>query len=61
MCRSIMSLSKITHQIWGGHPCSQRNKTAERAVRVGVVDNMVGGESDQNFEKKGGRQYRGSS
>ena len=29
-------LSKLTHQIWRDHPFSQRNKTTERAVGVGV-------------------------
>ena len=32
MGRSIISLSKIAHQMWHNHPFSQRNKTIERAV-----------------------------
>ena len=32
MCKSIMSLSKIAHQMWHDHPFSQRSKTTERAV-----------------------------
>ena len=36
MCRSIMSLSNIAHQMWHNHPFSQRNKTTERAVGLGV-------------------------
>ena len=36
MCRSIISLTKITHQMWRDHPFSQRNKTTERAVRLGA-------------------------
>ena len=36
MCRSILSLNKIARQIWFGHPFSQRNRTAEKTVRVGV-------------------------
>ena len=27
MCRSILSLSKIAHQMWCDHPFSQRNRT----------------------------------
>ena len=29
MCTSMISLSKITHQMWHDHPLSQRNKTTE--------------------------------
>ena len=29
--KSIISLSKITHQMWHGHPFSQRNKTSKIA------------------------------
>ena len=38
MCKSLMFLSKMAHQMWGDHPFSQRNKTTEREVgmRVGV-------------------------
>lgn len=36
MCRSIISLSKITYNMWCDHPFSQRNKTTKRAVKVEV-------------------------
>ena len=37
MCgKSIISLSKIAHQMWRYHPFSQRNKTTKREVRVEV-------------------------
>ena len=39
MCRFII-LSKITHQMWLGHPFSQRNKATKRAVGVGVGENL---------------------
>ena len=32
---SIISLSKIAHQMWRDHPYSQRNKATKRAVEVG--------------------------
>ena len=32
MCRSIVSLSKLTNQMWQNHPLIQRNKATERAV-----------------------------
>ena len=41
MFRSILSLIKTAHQIWLDHQLSQRNKTTERAVGVGV-----GGDSE---------------
>ena len=43
MCRSIISLSKIVHQMWYDHPFSLRNKTTERAVGVEVGDNRERG------------------
>ena len=52
MCRSIISSSKIAHQMWRDYPFIQRNKTTERAVVGGVGrDRKEGG--GQN------RQYRG--
>ena len=30
MCKSVLSLSKIAHQMWCDHPFSQRNMSAER-------------------------------
>ena len=49
----------MAHQIWYDHPFSQRNKTAERAVGMGVGDDREGG-VDKNLKKEG-RQYRVSS
>ena len=45
MSRSILSLSKIAHQIWCDHPFSQRNKETERTMRLGVRGDreVVGG------------------
>ena len=52
MCRSILSLSKIAHQMWRDHPFSQRNKTT---VEVGVGgDREVGEGGGQNLQKGGG-------
>ena len=60
MCGSIISLSKIAHQMWCNHPFSQRNKTIERAVGGGGWRRQErkeeGGGDGQNL-KKGGRQY----
>ena len=53
MCRFIISLSKITHQMWRDHLFSQRNKAAKRVVEVEVLG--VG----QNL-RMGDRQYRGT-
>ena len=36
MRRSIISLSKITHQMWHNHSISQRNKATKRAGREGL-------------------------
>ena len=38
MCRSIILLSKITHQVCSDHPFSQRNETTKRAVGVELED-----------------------
>ena len=35
MCRSIISLRKITNQMWRDHPFSQKNKATKRAMRRG--------------------------
>ena len=51
MCTSMISLSKIEHQWRGVHLFSQRNKTAELAVRMGVGTNSEGGWT--KFEKRG--------
>ena len=36
MHRSILSLSKIAHQMWHDYPSSQTKMPTERAVGVGV-------------------------
>ena len=38
MCRSLISLSKIAHQMQRGPPFSKRIKTTEKAVRVGGLE-----------------------
>ena len=50
--RSIISLSEITHQMWHGHPFSQRNKTSKIAGGEGWKQQVEGLD-------KVGRQYRG--
>ena len=35
ICRSILSLSKIAHQMWRDNPFSQRKRTTEKTVGVG--------------------------
>ena len=61
MCRSIISLSNITHQMWHFHPFNhQRNKTTERAVGGGNWRKEERGRGGQNF-KGGGKQYGGGS
>ena len=45
--------------MWCDHPFSERNKTAERTVGLGVGgDRQVGGGGGSNLEK-GGWQYKG--
>ena len=53
MCRSII-LSKIAHQTWYNRPFSQRNKTTEREVGVGVggYREVRGGEMDQILKRE---------
>ena len=34
MCRSILSLSKVVHQMWHDHPFSQRNRKTEWTMGV---------------------------
>ena len=41
MCRSILSLSKMAHQMCCDHLFSQRNRTAERKVGAGVVMEVI--------------------
>ena len=40
MCRSIITLSKIAHQMWHDHPLSQTKKTAERAGLARGLDKI---------------------
>ena len=42
MCRSIISLSKTTHQMWVNHPFSQRNMATKRVVEVVVGGDRMG-------------------
>ena len=51
MCRSII-LSKIAHKMWHDHPFSQRNKTTERAMEVGIGGDRE--EEGEGLEKGGG-------
>ena len=54
ICRSIISVSKIVHQMWCNHPFSQGNKTTKRVVWVGIGDNRERrGGSGQNLIKGG--------
>ena len=54
MCRSIISLTRIAHQMWRDRSFSQRSKTTGRAVGMGVgVDRKVGDWT--KFEKRRGR------
>ena len=56
MCRSILSLSKIAHQLWRDLPFSQRNKTTEKTIGVEVRGDREMGKG--RFEK-GVKQYGG--
>ena len=52
MCSSILSLSKIAHEMWRDHPFSQRNRKRVRTVGVGVGgDRKVGMGVGQNLKK----------
>ena len=58
MYRSILPLSKTAHQMWRDQRNSQRKRTTERTVGVGVGgDTEVGVGGGQNL-KKGSRQCR---
>ena len=66
MCGSIISLSKIAHQMWCNHPFSQRNKTIERAVGGGGWRRQErkeegGGGGMDKIWKRGGGNMRGST
>ena len=55
MCGSILSLSKIAHQMSHDHPFSQRNRTTERTMGVEVGgDREMRGGGWTKFENGGG-------
>ena len=41
MCRFLISLSKITHQMWRDHPFSQRNEATKSAFGLEVGGEVV--------------------
>ena len=47
MCTTIISLSKIAHQVWHNHSFSQKKKTTERAGGVGDEGRREGGGLDK--------------
>ena len=53
MYKSILSLSKIAHQMWHDHPFNQRNMTSERAAGLGVGGDPDMGARGPKFEKWG--------
>ena len=53
MYKSILSLSKIAHQMWHDHPFNQRNMTSERAPGLGVGGDPDMGARGPKFEKGG--------
>ena len=55
MCRSIISLSEITHQMWRNYSFIQRNKATTRAEVWGQVRG-----SGQNLKKEGIGNNEGS-
>ena len=58
MLRSILSLSKIAHQIWRHQPIGQRKMTTERAVELGFGADrevVLRGGVDKK-KRSGGRQ-----
>ena len=60
MCRSIVSLSKITHQMWDDNSFTQRNKATKRAG-IGVLGCVrLEAEVGHNLRKRESRQYRES-
>ena len=48
-----LDMCRVTYQIWCDHPLSQRNKTIERAVGIGVGGDRDRGEGEQNLKKRG--------
>ena len=57
MCISMISSSKIAHQMWRDHPFSQRKKKTKWVVGVGFGFDREGG-LDKIWKREGG-QYRG--
>ena len=53
MCTSIVWLTKVARQRWCNHSFSQRNKTTEWTVEVGVGSNRDRDSSWTKFEKGG--------
>ena len=60
-CRSIVSLSKITHQMWSDHPFSHRNNTSKITAKVNVRGEVEGDgeEGLDKMYKRWFRQYQG--
>ena len=48
---SLLSLSKIAHQMWRDHPFSQINRTTEIIVGVGAEGDRKMGGVEQNWKK----------
>ena len=59
MFKSILSLSKIAHQMCCDHPFSQRNRKTERTVGVGVGGDKEVWGLDKTWKGGSGKQYRG--
>ena len=57
MCGSILSLSKIAHQMSRDHPFSQRNRTTERTMGVEVGGDREVGGGGQNLKKGGWTKF----
>ena len=51
MYRFIISLRKLTHQIWHDHPFTQRNRTSKTAAEVKVAGKEV------KFENEGEERF----
>ena len=56
-----LDMCRFIYQIWRDHRFSQRNKTIERAVGVGVGGDRDKGEGEQNLKKRGQAIQEGSS
>ena len=55
ICRSIISLSKVAHQMWHNHPFSQKNARQQRKQwGWGLEATRKGRGSWTKFEKGGG-------